>query len=313
MKMQLHPSGLTMMANCGEQFRRRYIEGQRRPPRASLVVGTAVHAAVERSLAPVLTGDDLPPVEAVEAIAADALAAEWQREEVVLDDDETVEGARGSATDKAVRLARLHRLAVAPSIRPTALESRWVLDLDGYDFELAGTIDIVDQGLGGEIVRDTKTSGKRPAASTADESLQLTAYALARLHTGGALPESVALDYLVDSARGPFSETLASQRTEADFAPFLERVSEAVRAIEAGVFMPASPDSWVCSPRWCGYYDDCRYVRRPVSAPAPAIVREIAPASPAKPARNSLSKVFDAPAPKATKPACQPPPKLALW
>lgn len=321
MKFQLHVSGLMMLSHCGEQFRRRYIEGEKRPPGAALLVGTAVHRSVEYSLSARL-GDataSLPPVEEIKDMAATALGEEWGRNGVDLQPGEDPARARGEAADKAVRLAALHLLDVAPGIKPTALEEKWVLELDGYDFQLAGQIDIIDAAAGVQVLRDTKTAGKRPVPTVADTSIQLTCYSMARRYTTGVLPDTVALDYLIDK-REPAAETFASTRDESDFPPFLDRVAEAIRAVERGVFIPAAPDHWGCRKKWCGYYDSCRYVRRPVSAP---VVREIAPAkpkdaAPARPApkRGSLDDVFDSPGSttvERARPALQPPPKLALW
>lgn len=73
MRPQLHPSALGMFARCGEQFRRRYVEGERIPPGVAAVVGTGVHLAVGADLREKMTEGTLLPAEAVEAAARDGV------------------------------------------------------------------------------------------------------------------------------------------------------------------------------------------------------------------------------------------------
>ena len=37
------------------------------------------------------------------------------------------------------------------------------------------------------------------------------------------------------------------------------RANAAVAMIDKEVFLPAPEDSWVCSRKWCGYYDTCPF------------------------------------------------------
>ena len=56
----IHQSSLGTALRCGEQFRRRYIEGERVPPGVAAGRGTGVHKANEVNLnQKVITGTDL--------------------------------------------------------------------------------------------------------------------------------------------------------------------------------------------------------------------------------------------------------------
>lgn len=274
---QLHVTALNMLARCGEAFRRRYLEGEIIPPGVAAIVGTAVDRAVTLNLERVTRAEPLLPVEAVQEAARDGLEAAWA-DGVALDVEEVAEGVtaiRGRALDKAVRLARLHAEEVAPRLRPTHVQRRFVIELPGYPLDLAGAIDVVEA----EAIRDTKTSAKTPAADVAERSDQLTMYALASKVLDGRAPERVALDYLVD-LKTPKAATFESTRSSGDFAPLLRRVEAAALAIERGVFFPAPADSWQCSRRWCGYFDSCPYVRRPVQIAAARPATDPAPETP---------------------------------
>src|SRR5678815_3541678 len=189
-KRQIHNSSLDTLSRCGEQFRRRYIEGEKLAPAIAPMVGTAVHSSVNKNLAKkMLTGTLMEPQE-VWDIARDELVREWDKDGVLDTDEEIVlygpAKAKAMAIDKSVRLAGLHRRVFAPTYNPTHLERKWVLDIEGFPFELAGAIDIqegvisdrltgtADDGIVETRVRDVKTSGKTPNQSIADESTQLT-------------------------------------------------------------------------------------------------------------------------------------------
>lgn len=263
-KYQIHVSGLNMLARCGEQYRRRYIEGDVIPPGVAMVVGTSVHESVAADLRHWIESDELLPDEAIPDIAAGSLDRRWQ-EGVKLSDDEAKAGldrVRGEAVDRVVRLAGFHHQAVAPALRPKHVERPFVLDVKGYDFQITGTMDIQEPSA----VRDTKTKQSSPPKDAADRSIQLPAYALGVEISDGRRPEQVSLDCLVDLKRGPKFQRLESTIRDSDIGALLARVANWHRAIEAGVFTPADPDSWVCSRRWCGWYEQCAYSRKPVQS-----------------------------------------------
>lgn len=260
-KLQLHVSGLEKLAKCGIQYEFRYMKGIKIPPPVAIITGIGVHHGIAKNLTAKIEVGNLLPVEAVNEITRDRVLAEWGNG-VTLDEDEIKEGAdkvKGAAVDKAVSLGSLHHKELAPTLQPKAVERPWVLDVEGHDIQLAGTIDIQEE----KTLRDTKTAGKSPAADQAAKSVQLTAYALAVQQIDGKLPESVRLDYLVAN-KTPKLVQLESKRTVEDFPYFLHRVQKAVEVIKSGMFMPASPDSWQCSEHFCGYWNICPYSARPM-------------------------------------------------
>jgi CRISPR/Cas system-associated exonuclease Cas4 (RecB family) len=227
-----------------------------------------VDRSVTRNLGEKISTGELLPVEQVKDIARDALVEEWSAGvEIAEEDADEGASSRDAAIDMSVDLAGFHHRVAAPSLQPTHVQREWVLDIAGLPIQLAGTIDIQE---GAHSIRDTKTSGKSPNKTVADTSLQLTTYALAVKAHDGKIPDAVVLDYLVRTPARKESKLiqLVSKRTDADIPHLLERVSQASRMIEAGIFMPAPVDSWVCSARFCPYFKGCKYAARPVSVAA---------------------------------------------
>jgi PD-(D/E)XK nuclease superfamily len=265
---QLHATALSFQ--CGEAFRRRYLEGDIIPPGVAALVGHATDRAVTENLRHKMRTRELLPVEAVADHARDDFEHGWHGG-VRLEEHEVQAGlkrVKGANTDKAVRLAVLHAKLKAPEIEPTHLQRKWSLELPGYPMTFVGTLDIQE---GGYAIRDTKTSGKSPQRDVADTSLQLTAYHLAVKVLDGTAPEHVILDYLLD-LKTPKAVSIEATREAEDYRPLLARIEVVSKALESGLFLPVSPDHWMCCARWCGYFSSCRYAMRPKSVQVPVAV-----------------------------------------
>lgn len=265
MKRRPHISNsqLEMLSKCGEQYRRRYILGEKDPPGVAAIVGKGVDKAVNVNLINKKDKGELLPVEEVLEVARDQVVTGW-RNGIRLTQDEAKEGpkrVRGEAVDKAVRLADTHYHQTAPILQPTHVQRPWSIELEGYGIDLIGYIDVQE---GAVRVRDTKTGSKSPNKACAQESEQLTVYAMAVHVLDGKGPVEVALDYLIDTQR-PQAKSYYSTRSVDDFAVLLRRVETHLAALEKGVFVPARESDWWCSRKWCGFWETCPYTRKPVT------------------------------------------------
>lgn len=261
MKPQFHQSALDMLHKCGEQYRRRYVEGEIILPAIAMTVGLSVHDVARDSLRHKIDTGELLSVDECADLGRDALNVRWDKEGVGLNDDEHKQGetvVRGEAVDKVVRLAEFHAAYLAPYLNPVAVERSWVIEASGYPFDFAGTIDVEEQG---PVLRDLKTKGKSPSQGEADYSDQLTMYALAVKAIDGVLPTAMWLDCIVDLKKGPVLKQQFTMRDALDVQVFARRLENAAKVVESGVFTPARRSDWWCGPKWCGYYDSCPYVR----------------------------------------------------
>jgi hypothetical protein len=260
-KPQLHVSGLEMLSKCGVQFERVYMNHERAIPGVAMLVGTATHKSVAVNLGNKIASGALLPIEAIKDAARDSLVNEWEKG-IKLDDEEVQSGiaaVKAGAIDKAVRLSALHATKTAPGIKPTHVERQWVVELPGFPVDLAGALDIQE---GAETVRDTKTAAKTPSKTIADESIQLTAYALAVKVIDRQAVKKVQLDYLIDKSI-PDAVPFTSTRDDDDFRTLLLRIERAVIAMQKGVFIPARETDWWCSAKYCGFHSTCPFVRQP--------------------------------------------------
>lgn len=259
-RLRMSWSQINLLNRCGEAYRRRYVLGEKIPPGIAMAVGTATDKSVTRDLTEKKDTGSLLPDDVISDIARDALLSAWGDGVALSEDERTVGEAKlkGEAVDKSVRLSELHHGAQAPLIEPVHLQREIRIESPSRDLEILGYIDIQEP----DAVRDTKTSGKSPAAGMIETADQLTLYALGVKVIDGKAPAKVHLDYLVDTKQ-PKVVTLEATRDEGHFRALLARIDNAAESVRAGVFVPVSQDHWMCSPRWCGYYSTCRYVRRP--------------------------------------------------
>lgn len=243
------PSSLGLWQKCQIAYEFRYLKGIKKPPGIAAIVGTGTHKSIEANLRAKMAGKVMSAQAAKEA-AFDATAKAWDEHKPTPTEKDDVQSV-GQAQDSAIALALLHHAKVAPGITPIGVEEKGELEPEGYDWSLLVYKDIIEAGR----IRDTKTTGKKPDAEAADRGSyadQLTTY-----HMVGGEDCQVQLDFLVNT-KVPYAHTLVGRtRTTNDHARLLDRYQRMHAQVQTGIFQPAPADSWQCSRRWCGYYDEC--------------------------------------------------------
>jgi len=141
----LSASMLGTWLRCGEQFRRRYIEGERIPPGVSARRGSAVHKAAERNYNHKrLTGRDLPLTD-----LHDACRDEYVRlipdEGVFFPPEQLPEKASllNRSLNQALSATTLFHNQIAPKVVPLEAEL-WVEGDLGFGLPVVGILDLVE-------------------------------------------------------------------------------------------------------------------------------------------------------------------------
>lgn len=272
-KPQLHVSMMDMLCRCGIAFQRRYgarfgvwHQEEIIPPSIALATGSTVHRSVEKNLRSKIETGSLLSREAVADHARDEALAAWH-EGLILTNDEAqnTEKTQGEMIDGIIALSLLHHDEVAPDILPVTVEEKFVIELVGYPYDLAGTIDIRETFA----IRDTKTRNATPAGNPAI-SVQMSMYCLG-WYSGtldkalsGTLPEKVKIDALIKT-KNPKAVTFEAAPDKAwldRILPRVERAIEVIEAVKAGYtsFTPADPEHpWACTEKFCGYARSCPF------------------------------------------------------
>lgn len=259
-KPRLHQSHLSLMYSCPKAYEYRYVMGIKGPPSGVLVTGSATHKSAEENLRHKMSNGELLAEDEVCDISRDEANRIIGEEGLQpgADDEGSIETVSGKIVDQAIQLSILHHQEVAPNITPISVERTFVLELEGFPVDLAGTMDIEEVNK----VRDIKTYKKSPTQNFVDTSLQLSMYGLAKKTIDGMNPEELWLDVLVKT-KEPKLKQFCTTRTDADYASLLKRVDLACKQIESGLFQPCSPDNWMCSQSYCPYWQEiCEFGRR---------------------------------------------------
>ena len=250
-------SQLDMFSRCGEQYRRRYLDGEIIPPGIAARIGTGVHKAAETNWREKMrTGQDMP-LDAVQDCAADAYDQALQ-DGVFVPPDEAAGAklAMAEGKDTVASLAALFRQELAPMITPALVEEKITINLPGVDLPVVTVLDLYTAD---KALRDLKTSSRKWGQDKADASHQPAAYREAVKQVTGEYPATLCFDVLT-SGKAPALQTLQTQRGSGDTTILTRKFQLMCTSIKAGLFLPAQPDHWCCSMKFCGYYFSCPYI-----------------------------------------------------
>lgn len=261
-------SDVRQAINCGEQYRLRKELGPV-PPGFAQLRGRAVHRSVEANMLAKMDGGELLGLEETADVARDEIARAMVAGEITLDPDYEeaggVEKAAGACIDDAMKMARAHRIHVAPKIEPSAVELKIeIAATERRPYTLVGVLDLIDTAGGVTRIRDVKTSKKKPAAGASADSDQLTFYDLLHRSHFQAEPDLLVLDPIVQTkTRGieALEPDASPRRTLEELGAVVARTERVVSAIKADVFLPAPEGWWGCSEKWCGYWSRCAFAR----------------------------------------------------
>lgn len=257
----IHQSMLNMALRCGEQFRRRYMEGEVIPPGIAAGRGTGLHYANKVNLtAKIRTGEDLPISDIKDATRDGYVRAFQSGVYLKKDDLPKKDKLLNDGLDDALRCAEVYRSSIAPDIKPVTVEQPFKIDV-GLALPLAGTMDIQQDAR----VDDLKTAAKKWNDGQIEKEIQPPFYSLAYEIETQTRPT---FHYHIMIARRgkdgtPTSTDYQTQEmtpTDAHYSALYSKLDLFIKMVQAGLYPPANPASWWCSPDWCGYYYTCSFV-----------------------------------------------------
>jgi len=265
-KPQIHVSMLDTLSMCGVFFRRRYgarfgiwHEEETTPLSMPLIIGITAHKIAELNLRSIMDSGKMITRESIPDLTRDEFARKCEGE--IHFTEEEAENPRltiDTNKDLTINLNLLHYDQVAPKIKPVAIEEAWVIEMDGYDFDLAGKFDLITKG---EFLRDLKTAGKRPANGA--KTLQMAMYSQAYKILHSHFPRAVALDVLLKNKTPVYAEFSATP-DESWVPPLFRRIenfAQIIKAEQAGfrTLTPCDPNHWKCSKKYCGFAETCEF------------------------------------------------------
>lgn len=242
---QYHQSSIDTFLKCGLKYQFQYIEKIRMPAPHYFTVGRAVDAGINVNLSQKIESKtDLPVGDVL-----DAVASEFDREakETVWTDID-----QGAEKDTAIACAKILHEQVAPKIQPATVQEKFVLQTDA-GYALGGTMDVTTVD---DWVRDTKTANKKNSYGIHGE-LQPAMYDFAFEALRGRRSNGFGFDTAIKT-KVPQVQITEARVTAEDRAWFFQTVAAVHKAIQAGVFLPASSKAWWCSAGQCQFWSMCK-------------------------------------------------------
>lgn len=254
------PSSFAMARRCPYQWQQRYIHGRKERPGEAPLIGSAVHAGVERNFTQkIRTHEDMPMVDLLgwydDEGFLKTLAAEMEKaqEEVLWDTSPEAARARGRAMLSA------YHATVAERVQPIGVEGKVSVDF-GLAVPVEGRYDVLRESS----VIDLKTGKRKQAKPKESWRIQAAVYGEAAGRPVEFHSVSATANNSVTIVTPLESESLLIQPTARE----REHLRVTLRAIAAEiemylqVFGPDEPwpfhgrfHDWACS--YCGFRPTC--------------------------------------------------------
>jgi hypothetical protein len=242
---------------CAEQYRRRYVLGKRSPPGINLIEGTSHHHSMEMdNLSKRDKGKQLPAKQLTD-LFEERLTIETKKAEQECEEAKTTLDWEGEDKQRLLSRAKILHADYAGKwshkFEPVLVEQSFTkkIKVGSTEFTAYGQTDLTTK----DTNWDYKTSSKRKSQGDVDSSLQLSLYSWNFNLT------KVGYIALVKDGT-PHIQVIESTRNPGQWIWALQVLASVVRAIRAGSFPLTNPGSipppWHCSPRFCGYFSDCR-------------------------------------------------------
>lgn len=185
----LSATSIGMFRRCPEQFRHRYLLGEKERPGEGLVIGSAFHEGVEYNYAQkIQSHEDRPTAEVVEYLqdvgVPKVLEEQGGADEISWDSNDPVKGVDLLRRDSERILIRYHE-DIVPRIQPIALEEQLFIRDDRLPAPIIGYIDLrsgyeleldtESQWIADRVI-DTKTGKQSVSKLKPSWQLQATIY-----------------------------------------------------------------------------------------------------------------------------------------
>jgi len=231
-------SQLNQYKKCPASWYFGYVEKIKFIPGSSLVLGRAVHKAIELNFKQKITSYmDLPLSDVIreyyKSFDKEAITATFREDENI-----------GEIREGGAKILTMFHTKRSPEIFPAKVEEPFEIMVLGHLF--VGRIDLIDES---GMLMDIKTSSKTPSDISADYLLQLTMYSRAKGLTQCRLETMV-------NKKQPDCITQVMEITDAH-QKHLDNVIKGVVCGMENQVIYTNRESFLCSDKWCSYWKEC--------------------------------------------------------
>jgi CRISPR/Cas system-associated exonuclease Cas4 (RecB family) len=240
----LRPTGINCFLDCSAKFYFQEIEQIETPNKSYLAFGSSIHKTMEVNFSQKIDSKIDLSIEEAKQVFSESFDSEFQK----VDKLDLASDDSGSMKDQGVKLIEKYQRDIAPRIQPVAVEQRIKVKFKGYDYGIAGTIDLYDADA---VVIDHKTTSKQISGIIPENyKRQLSCYSILEEATGREV-KSARIDYFKRD-----STEIRHLAVPIDREHFLQMFQTVGEAIQKGIFIP-NRSSFLCSKRYCKFYQAC--------------------------------------------------------
>lgn len=256
----IHQSMINTWLRCGVQFERRYLLGEIIPPGVAARRGSAAHKGADLNAKNMIEHEgSILPLDMLKDAARDEFVRLVKEEGVFIPPDQLSEknAILNDHLNQAVTAMEKYHSDVAPIIKPVA--SELIIEADvGFPLPIGGIIDLAEE----RKIRDLKIRGKASNKDAAATDIQPSFYyELYRAHFG-FYPDEFIYDEIIPLKTKTNYNPIPTTRDSASLERWRLYILAFLKDLNAGIFRPADPGHFLCTPTWCGYYQTCPYKSR---------------------------------------------------
>lgn len=257
-KIILRPSALDTWVQCPQQWYRVFILGGTSIPNTRAAIGTAIHAGVEEGW-----NDSIKAKTKIfsKGAMADAAVEAFKEEEqkgLVYDSGES----QGTCIKETLIGLDTFVDDIAPWVAmPTKVEQYYQVEITGHNIVggIGGTVDYVEEHKG--IIADLKTGKRKHDVS--HSSTQQSIYKFVVEENG--IPVRINNIQSVVLKAKPEGHVMDAQINVPKAKAIVNTLLDTLEVLEKDVVDPnilfrGNPKYWLCSPKYCAFYNECKFV-----------------------------------------------------
>ena len=246
----LRQSAVGEYLKCPYRFYLLYVENLRSPPSVALVEGSAHHAWLEKENIERINKDRMRLLKNSDAI--DVFEHYFKKE--AKDIGTWEEDSPDTVMNRAMRIITNYHKYFASSVKPKKAEMQ--IEMMIGDVPFLGSIDLLEDG---DVISDYKIGGKHKSPRDLEHSLQLPLYASA---VNSSKVRLISVNKNSRDAKDSV-KSVAGTVTRSSKAWAQSIVLDVADSVKKGAFPKCAPDSWWCSNRFCGFWNQCRGAKVP--------------------------------------------------
>ena len=245
----LSASRIGMHVRCPKQYEFRYVEGLKMRPSGAMILGGSWHSALEVNYKQKIDSRSDIKVTDMTEIFADSFDERVKNEEIDWKDEKP-----GVVKDVGVSITILHHKQIAPTVQPVTVEQEFLVPFTDTN-KLYGFLDVIDSVGKKRFIVENKSAGRTPSEDEVFKDVQLTAYSYAYRSLYGKNEDGIRKDIAVKT-KVPKTVQMKTTR-DGNSIEILRQMAKGVESnTKSGVF-PPNPNSFLCSKKWCGFWDLC--------------------------------------------------------